>query len=314
MEMTHQKMSIEVPIFMEKTIHLLIKKPEVIDHEVRIIVSSMFPDFDFSLYEKAFGDAERLFAGDWPEFMSCDTPYHDWAHTLGTLLATARLLHGVHVDRQELSPRIVCLTLVAALFHDSGYLCREEEQGPGGRFTQDHVQRGIDLLEDYTRGPDWSLEDFMDMECMIQCTDPALSPDAIVFPNIEVMLAGHILGTADILSQMADDIYLEKLPLLFLEFTEAGITAFSSEYDLFMKTMGFYSFMRSKMRNKLSNVIASLGVHFRERNGVERDFYSEAVERNMEYLADLLTVHGAQYALGLRRRLDRQEHPITLAA
>jgi len=154
----------------------------------------------------------------------------------------------------------------------------------------------------------------MDMECMILCTDPALSPDSIVFPNFETMLAGHVLGSADVLSQMADDIYLEKLPLLFLEFSEAGITDFSSEYDLFMKTLGFYSMMRSKMRNKLSNVIDSMAAHFRVRHGVERDLYSEAAVRNMDYLTDLLTTHGEQYARGLRRRLDRDEYPITLAA
>lgn len=299
---------------MEKTIRLLIKNPESIDREVRIIITSMFPDFDFSRYEMSFETMRSSYHGEQQGILACDTPYHDWSHTLGVLLATARLLHGVHVDRQELSERAVGLALVAALFHDSGYLCREDEQGPGARFTKDHVQRGIDLLEDYAREAKWAIEDFMDMECMIQCTDPALSPDSIVFPNFEIMLVSHILGTADVLSQMADDIYLEKLPLLFLEFTEAGITDFSSEYDLFMKTLGFYSFMRSKMRNKLSNVGESMAAHFRERHGVERDFYSEAVERNMEYLADLLTEYGDQYARGLRRRLDRDEHPIILAA
>ena len=81
-----------------------------------------------------------------------------------------------------------------------------------------------------------------------------------------------------------------------------------------MKTLGFYSMMRSKMRNKLSNVTASMSAHFRVRHGVDRDFYSEAVVRNMDYLSDLLITHGEQYARGLRRRLDRDEYPIILAA
>jgi len=299
---------------MQKTIHLYIKQTEAVDLEVRTTIVSFFPDFDFSMYEKVFGEIEHLFSGQKPGFEACDTPYHDWSHTMGVLLATARLLHGVHVDRQPLSERIVSLCLCAALFHDAGYIRRSDEPGPGARFTSSHVQRGIDLLEEYARTGGFSMGDFMDMECMILCTDPALSPDTIVFSNLETMLAGHVLGTADILAQMADDIYLEKLPLLFLEFSEAGITEFTSEYDLFMKTLGFYSFMRSKMRNRLSNVVDSMSAHFRERHGVDRDFYSEAVDRNMDYLSDLLHEYGERYAMGLRRRLDRKGHPIVLAA
>jgi len=299
---------------MNKTIHLHIKQPLAVDREVRTIVASMFPEFDFSMYEKAFAEIERLFSGHKDGFEACDTPYHDLGHTLGVLLATARLIHGVHVDRHPLTERVVALCLVAALFHDAGYIRREGEDGTGSRFTRDHVQRGIDLLEDYSRDNGFTVGDFMDMECLLLCTDPSLSPDSIVFANIETMLAGHVLGTADVLAQMADDIYLEKLPLLFMEFSEAGITDYTSEYDLFMKTMGFYSFMRSKMRNRLSNVVDSMGAHFRERYGVNRDFYSEAVERNMDYLADLLNSLGTEYARGLRRRLDRKGHPIVLAA
>ncbi len=300
---------------MNTTIHLLIKKPKEMDREVRAIVTSMFPEFDFSDYEKARSDVERLFSGRMHGFEQCDTCYHDWAHTMGVLLATARLLHGIHIDRQELSPRIVQLTLIAALFHDTGYIRRiGENHGTGAQFTRSHVERGIDLLEEYADKYDWPMSDFMDMECMIQCTDPTRSPDAIVFTNIEAMLTAHTLATADIVSQMADDIYLEKLPLLFLEFTEGGITDFTSEYDLFMKTMGFYAFMRAKMEGRLSNVITYMASHFRERHNIERDFYSEAVQRNIDYLVTIMEKHGEEYSLGLRRRLDRVEFPITIAA
>lgn len=300
---------------MKKIIPLLLKKSEYIDREVRGIILSMYPDFDFTEYHQVFGEVSALFAGEMDGYEQCDTAYHDWTHTLGVLLATARLLHGIHLDRQQLSPRIVELALIAALFHDAGYIRRSSEKdGTGAQFTRSHVDRGIALLEECADRKGWSVADFMDMESMILCTNPACSPEAVIFSNIEAILAGHSLATADIVAQMADDIYLEKLPLLFLEFTEGGITDFSSEYDLFLKTMGFYSFMRSKMENRLSNVIKYMAPHFRERHGVERDFYSEAIERNMSYLMTILEKHGEEYAKALRRRLDRDEFPITVAA
>lgn len=300
---------------MEKVIQLLIKKTEYIDREVRIIVQSMHPDFDFSDYNVSFAEVEALFSGEKDGYERCDTAYHDWGHTMGVVLATVRLLHGVHVERQHLSPRIIGLALTAALFHDAGYIRRSSEcNGTGAQFTRSHVDRGLAMLEAHAEGLGWPISDFMDMESMVLCTDPTCAPESVLFTNIEAMLAGHVLSTADIVAQMADDIYLEKLPLLFLEFTEGGITDFSSEYDLFMKTMGFYAFMRSKLENRLSNVIRYMAPHFRERHGVERDFYSEAIERNMRYLATILERHGTEYAKALRRRLDRDEHPITVAA
>lgn len=300
---------------MGRVVQLLIKRPEGIDREVRSIVTGLFPDFDFSRYSLTLSTMQRLFAGMWPGFDRCDTRYHDWQHTLGVLLATARLLHGVHLERQELSAKTFESALIAALFHDTGYIRHNNENhGSGGQFTPIHVQRGIDLLETYCSKQGWPLTDFMDMECMIQCTDPVLAPDSIVFTNIETMVAGHVLGTADIISQMADDVYLEKLPHLFHEFTEAGMDLFDSEYELFLKTTDFHSLMRVRMEDHLSDVIECMPAHFAARHGVDRDFYSEAVERNMEYLETILVRYGDRYRAGLRRSLDRTERPILIAA
>jgi hypothetical protein len=296
---------------MTRTIHLLIKNPETINREIRIIISSMFPGSDLSDYEQTFRDVQNLFGGREKGFHCCDTCYHDWNHTLGVLLATARLLHGVHLDRQELSPRIVHLALFAALFHDSGYIRRDGETGcTGARFTATHVDRGIDAMEEYATRRGWPMADVLDIESMIRCTDPRCSPRTVIHTNIETMLAAHTLATADIISQMADDLYLEKLSLLYAEFTEAGITDFPSEYDLATRTRGFHAFMRNKMENALSNIISCMPAHFRERHGIERDLYTEATLRNIRYLGLILDQHGSQYATGLRRSLDRKEHPV----
>ncbi|WP_419784986.1 metal-dependent phosphohydrolase [Pseudodesulfovibrio sp.] len=299
---------------MSKDIYLCIKDEHAVDQEVHDIVSSIYPDFDFTVYEKAFDYIQRLFSGQIDGFEACDTPYHDWMHTLGVLVTTARLLHGVHVGRHRLPERVISLCLTAALFHDAGYIRRSDEPGPGGRFTSSHVERGVDLLEAYVDDNGIDMGEFLDMESMLLCTDTNLSPDSIVFSNFDTMLAGHVLGTSDVLAQMANDIYLEKLPLLFQEFNEAGMKEYSSEYELFMRTLGFYSFMRSKMRNHLSNVAESMIIHFKTRYGVERDFYAEAVERNIEYLSGLLNEHGEHYAKGLRRRMNRKGHPVSSAA
>lgn len=300
---------------MTRSVRLLIKNPAEADREVRAITASMFPDFDPARYRQALADADRLFRGDMDGYHPCDTGYHDWGHTMGVLLASARLLHGVHLVRQELSPRIVELTLIAALFHDTGYIRREEERiGTGARFTASHVERSIDLLEAYAQRQGWPVADMLDMECMIRCTDPGCSPRTVVHTNIDAMVAAHVLATADIISQMADDIYLEKLDLLYEEFAEAGITDFTSHYDLATRTRGFHAYMRTKMENTLSNVIGCMPAHFAARHGVELDPYSDAARRNMNYLGLILDEHGPDYRKGLRRSLTRREYPVRIAA
>jgi hypothetical protein len=300
---------------MKQLVPLRIHCSSEIDLEIRGIVISMFPNFDFSDYQRAFADAQRLFDGRMAGFHACDTAYHDWSHTLDVLLATARLLHGIHLVRQELSPRIVGLALVAALFHDSGYLRRKDETGcTGARFTLTHVSRGIDLLEDYANDRGWPVADLLDMESMIRCTDMGSPVESLVHTNIETMLAAHALATADIVSQMADDLYLEKLALLFGEFAEAGISEYTSEYDMASRVKGFQALMRVRLENTLSNIIGCVGAHFKQRFDVERDIYSEAIMRNMQYLGTLLEQHGREYRRGLRRSLSRRSHPTLIAA
>ena len=56
-------------------------------------------------------------------------------------------------------------------------------------------------------------------------------------PENEIL--GKMLGTADLLGQMSDRTYLEKLPFLYLEFKHAGIDGVGTELDFFDSTPGF---------------------------------------------------------------------------
>ena len=75
----------------------------------------------------AFADFERLFNGQFPGYLGCDTVYHDVQHTLDDTLAMARLLVGydrTHAPEQQLGAERALLGLVVSLFHDAGYIRR----------------------------------------------------------------------------------------------------------------------------------------------------------------------------------------------
>ena len=74
--------------------------------------------------ERAFDDIECLYRGDHPDYLPCDTEYHDIQHVLDVTLAMARLMDGYERSRGEaeapLGRELFIVGALAALFHDFG--------------------------------------------------------------------------------------------------------------------------------------------------------------------------------------------------
>ena len=97
------------------------------------------------------------------------------------------------------------------------------------------------------------------------------------------------MGTADLLAQMADRQYLEKLLLLYEEFEEAGLPGYGSEIELLKKTEGFYeSVVRKRFSQELGDMAELMTTHFSARWGLKQDFYAQSISANLEYLAQIM--------------------------
>ncbi|MCF8077370.1 MAG: hypothetical protein K9K87_14545, partial [Desulfotignum sp.] len=55
--------------------------PAAVLTEVKDIVSSISPQFDFDAMNRAYDDVTALFNGDYPGYRKCNTLYHDLQHT-----------------------------------------------------------------------------------------------------------------------------------------------------------------------------------------------------------------------------------------
>jgi hypothetical protein len=64
---------------------------------------------------------------------------------------------------------------------------------------------------------------------------------------------------------MVNSFAFEKLPFLSLEFHEAGIKMYKDEFDLLLKTPGFWEFTKDRFANELDSVDRYLQDHFRVR-------------------------------------------------
>jgi hypothetical protein len=263
-----------------------IRSPSETFTEIQNILLQIDPSFGFSLIENVCNDIILLFNGKFPGYRTSNTKYHNLEHTCAVALATARLMHGLHIQGHVFPSRVIQLGLIGALFHDTGLIqTDDEEEGTGAQYTIGHEERSIVLMEKYLSGKDFSADDILDCSHIIMCTKLSLPLNEIPFNSEETGVMGKILGSADLIAQMADRNYLEKLPLLFLEFREAGMAGFETPLELFKNTEEFYhSVARTRLTEELGNVSSAALYHFRNRWNIDRNLYAESIENNIKYM------------------------------
>jgi len=271
---------------------------------VRDAVVSLFaqryPGEDFSALAHTFDDVRALFEGRFPGYLACDTLYHDIRHTLDMTLAMARLIDGherVCATQDRLGPRRAALGVIIALLHDSGYMKRasEAQVENGAVFTKVHVSRSADFLARYLPSAGFTEEATLAAR-IVHFTGYEVEVENIDVSDPKDRLLGCMVGTADLIGQMSDRLYLEKCrDFLYQEFVYGRIARetlpdgrelvrYTSPEDLIIKTPGFYEYVaRTRIRNKLGGVDRYAEAHF----GGE-DMYAVEIDRNIDHLRSVL--------------------------
>jgi hypothetical protein len=264
------------------------------------IYSARYPGADFAPVARAFDDVHALFDGRFAGYLPCDTLYHDSRHTLDMTLAMARLVEGhdrAHPGVESLGARRAALGVVIALLHDSGYLRRASESSVenGAVFTKVHVSRSADFLLRYL--PTIGFGDEAETASrLVHFTGYEMDVDDIKVAEPKDRLLGHMVGTADLIGQMSDRMYLEKCrEFLFQEFVLGSIARetlpdgrevvrYASPEDLIYKTPGFYEYVaRDRINRKLGAADRYAEAHFDGPN-----LYQSEIDANMGYLRDAI--------------------------
>ena len=289
-----------------------VSSPKAVLAAVQELYRPTWPGMSLEPLACAFAHFERLFAGEVPGYYGVDTVYHDRQHTLDITLALARLLVGYERqqdDANRLGGARATIGLVTGLFHDVGYLRRAHDLDSrnGAEFTRTHVSRGARFLEEYLP--------MLGFDAWVPVASEIIhfTGYEVPFDHIEAKVAdsrdivvGHLLGTADMIAQMADRCYLEKCrDRLYAEFVVGGVALpggegnpqvkYASGLDLLRRTPEFVSEVREKrLDGDFRGVYRYLEILFDGCNP-----YLEAIDRNIEYLRQVL--RGESWQL-LRRR------------
>ncbi len=287
--------------------------PQSVFDEVRTIVLMMFPEFDFGILNRVFKDIVRLFRGEYPGYRKCNTEYHDLKHATDTFLAMARLMHGAFVGGESLTRENVNLGLICALMHDTGYIqTLDDNVGTGAKYIHIDTKRSIVFMDKYIADSGFSKEDFNNFSDILTCTGLDTKVKEMQFKSREIELLCKMLGTADLLGQMADRTYLEKLLFLFYEFREGGVDGYYNELDLLKKTIDFFAMVRKRFVSELDSIYEYMRYHFKKHWNLDRNLYMEAIESHINYLKFILENHEKEYRAhlkreGIARKLNEKE-------
>lgn len=278
-----------------------VSSPVSVRNAVYDLFSEMFPRASFDKLWLAFYDFERLFTGRFPGYKGCDTTYHDLQHTLDMTLAVARLITGY--DRsaepaERLGANRAQMAIVTSLFHDSGYIRhddRDSDFSNGAEFTLYHVSRSADFLRRYL--PELGMaKDVAVSSMIVHFTGYELDLDTIELADPRDIICGHLIGTADLIAQMADRCYLEKCrDRLYSEFVVGGVAVenarpgeymvrYESGQDLLKKTPTFYQQVtRDRLHRKFNRVYRYIEVLYDGQNP-----YIDAIRLNISHLVHVI--------------------------
>ncbi len=308
-----------------------VSHPASVRNAVHELFAETFPGMSFDKLWLAFYDFDRLFTGRYPGYKGCDTTYHDMQHTLDMTLALARLVVGYErsvepIDR--LGPGRAQMAVVTSLFHDSGYIrheTRDVDYANGAEFTLYHVSRSADFLRRYL--PELGMAEYVGVSSMIvHFTGYELDLDKIELEDPRDIICGHLIGTADLIAQMADRCYLEKCrDRLYKEFVVGGVAVenakpgeymvrYKSGKDLLMKTPAFYQQVtRERLNAKFNRAYRYAEVLYGGRNP-----YIEAIKSNITHLVRILKTDDwsllrrePAYFLGISNAVQEIEQLVT---
>lgn len=285
----------------------------VADACVALLASRYGEDaIDVGVLRRAFRDVRSAFWGHYADYLPCDTPYHDLRHSLDTALLTARLVDGYEAAPTgrwgpPLGPEEATLAVMLALMHDAGFLRRAgEPPGPGARLLAEHEARSVRFAQRYLAQTRFA--DLAGQAVLIESTSFAHNADSAARGQpAQFLSVARLLGTADLLSQLADRDYLEKCYYhLYEEFVIAGLArapgspadpahGYDDPADLLRKTPAFVAMIvRPRLDEDFARSYECLQHHF---GG--SDPYMASVASNLRHLDEMLAAGNFS---ALRRR------------
>lgn len=259
--------------------------------ELLFLARSVSPSIDLGLIAAIHDDLVAYYSGAEAGFQKNNLPYHNLRHCRMVVLATMRLFDGLQCEgRLPISASMLLRGYLAACFHDTGMLLTHNDPAQSGsEYMHGHEARSALFLEQYAAQKGLSGEIARDCAIIIKYTELNSDPATFEAHTQELQLVGQVVGSADILAQMADRYYLECLPRLFHEQRAGGVSRHASALELMRATHSFYNeVVLPRLNVTFSRIATAMQTHFRLRHNIDRNLYFDSIERNIGYLESVI--------------------------
>lgn len=198
-------------------------------------------------YQQVFGNRNSDYADliNWVAHLALeaiahsDAPYHDIEHTILVTLVGQEIARGKQCLEGNVSPKDWAHYIISLLCHDIGYVkgvCQHDELAQR-RFATGKNSQQVQLTAGTTdasltpyhvdRGQQFVIEKFADHPLLdVTLLQHNIELTRFPAPQQEQYQDTHhypgLTRAADLIGQLSDPRYLQKLPALFYEFAETG--------------------------------------------------------------------------------------------
>ncbi len=276
----------------ECTIDIHVDSDKTLDF-VKNTFTSHFLGKSTIFLEQAFERIQDLFEGRYPGYQHSDTAYHDFKHTCEATVAVVRILDG-HIKSGKfpaVSSRDFELIIAAISLHDTGFIKQVgDNEGTGAKYTLTHVKRSQKVAANFLPEFGLTVDEITFIQLLIDCTGVKIDVDNLPFYKDQERFLGRVLGTGDILGQMAAPDYPERLSRLYEEFKEAAayskdsgswIDNYHNAEDLMRKTRDFYEvYVKQLLETQWGGVHRALLHHFSD----GKNHYLQSIEANLDHI------------------------------
>lgn len=261
------------------------------------------------LLSRLLYDVSALYEGLWSSHEPCEVEYHTFSHAIEVALSTARMIGGWNKKNSDskFSEDLFLCGIAAALFHDSGYIKdKGDKDGHGGKYTFKHVERSMVIAQKYLKDNNWPQASVELVPRIISVTEyqENIDPAQLFDENNELALV-RMVTTSDLIAQMADVNYLQRLKDLYAEFKEGykfesaetleerGTQVFKSVKEITDGTIDFYENFVLPRLTLFGHMDQYLSAFF----GGDRNLYLENIAANLS--SHLMDKRGRWKKLGI---------------